>query len=433
MSTGVPLRTRWHKSWLRVGPTLVVVAAIFGVIALSCVTALYVGRHCERFLRLSSTPDGSEAVAAIPMEYALKSTEYNDVIFVGDSAPLYAIDPKCFQDLTGLKAYNLASFRPVSVNGFVIAVQAYLSRHPAPRLVVLCVSPEVPGGTDVERDFAKRFVRVYGTQIGGKNPAVNAIVQSIVNEDGYEVLIKRGVSILQDDFAYWFQSKARNVFDEVLVGSDKETTTGVLETAHRESRLHQADRAAREAKSRNERGCSFCHPPGMGSRGASLAFVDRWGWGASGDPVCACPQGCIRGEFRRDCQRDAQSTAGVPANQYRPDYSLLRSGTLLRSLAFERGGGGEIHTPPGRGFGFSAGQARLQAGTDFDGPAFAVTASAKLLFWSLLAFAILSRLDQDRLWIRRRILYFHSPIRGRRICRPRTPRRPTWLESAARE
>ena len=115
MSTGVPLRTRWHKSWLRVGPTLVVVAAIFGVIALSCVTALYVGRHCERFLRLSSTPDGSEAVAAIPMEYALKSTEYNDVIFVGDSAPLYAIDPKCFQDLTGLKAYNLASFRPVKI------------------------------------------------------------------------------------------------------------------------------------------------------------------------------------------------------------------------------------------------------------------------------------------------------------------------------
>jgi hypothetical protein len=223
VSTGVPLRTRWHKSWLRVGPTLVVVAAIFGVIALSCVTALYVGRHCERFLRLSSTPDGSEAVAAIPMEYALKSTEYNDVIFVGDSAPLYAIDPKCFQDLTGLKAYNLASFRPVSVNGFVIAVQAYLSRHPAPRLVVLCVSPEVPGGTDVERDFAKRFVRVYGTQIGGKNPAVNAIVQSIVNEDGYEVLIKRGVSILQDDFAYRFQSKTRNVFEEVLLGSDKET------------------------------------------------------------------------------------------------------------------------------------------------------------------------------------------------------------------
>jgi hypothetical protein len=200
-----------------------VLAAILGAGAVLCLTALCVGRHCERFLRLSSPPDGSEAVAAIPMEYALTSTEYNDVIFVGDSAPLYAIDPKCFQELTGLKAYNLASFRPVSINGFLMTVQAYLSRHPAPRLIVLCVSPEVPGGTDVERVFAKRFVRIYGKQIGDKSPAVSAIVQSIVDEDGYEVLIKRGVSILQDNFAYCFQPRLRDVNDELLVGSDKET------------------------------------------------------------------------------------------------------------------------------------------------------------------------------------------------------------------
>jgi hypothetical protein len=157
------------------------------------------------------------------MEYALTSTEYNDVIFVGDSAPLYGIDPKCFEELTGLKAYNLASFRPVSVNGFVMTVQAYLSRHPAPRLVVLCVSPEVPGETDVERVFAKRFVRVYGKQIVDKNPAVNAIVQSVVDEEGYDVLIKRGVSILRDEFAYRFQSRPRDVRDELIVGSDGKT------------------------------------------------------------------------------------------------------------------------------------------------------------------------------------------------------------------
>ena len=223
MSTGVVLRRGSGKTWHRLEPTLFVLLAIVGVGAILCGTAFYIGRHCERFLRLSSPPDGAEALAAIPMEYALRSTDYNDVIVLGDSAPLYAVDPKCFEELTGLRAYNLASFRPVSVYGYLLTVQAYLSRHPAPRLVVICVSPEVPGGMDVERDIAKRFVRVYGSQIKDKNPAVSAIVQSIVDRDGYEVLIKRGVSILRDDFAYRFQSRPRSVLDELMVGSDTGT------------------------------------------------------------------------------------------------------------------------------------------------------------------------------------------------------------------
>lgn len=223
MSTGVPSCRRFGKTWRRLGPTVLVLAAVVGTGAALNGTAYYVGQNSERFLRLSSPPDGSEAVAAIPMEYALTSTEYNDVIFLGDSAPLYAIDPICFEELTGLKAYNLASFRPVSINGYLIMVQAYLSRHPVPRLVVLCVSPEVPGGTDTERDIAKRFVRVYGTQIKDKNPAVSAIVQSIIDEDSYDVLVKRGVSIVQDDFAHMLQRGHRNVLDEIIVGSNKET------------------------------------------------------------------------------------------------------------------------------------------------------------------------------------------------------------------
>ncbi len=157
------------------------------------------------------------------MEYALTSTEYNDVIFVGDSAPLYAIDPKCFEELTRLKSYNLASFRPVSINGYLLIVQAYLSRHPAPRLIVLCVSPEVPGGADETREIAKRFVRCYGKQIADKSDAVNAIVQSIVDADGDQVLIKRGVSIIADQLAYSFQPWRRDVRDEILIGFDKET------------------------------------------------------------------------------------------------------------------------------------------------------------------------------------------------------------------
>jgi hypothetical protein len=211
------------KTWHRLGPTLLVLLAVVGTGFVLCGTSLYAGRHCERFLRLSSPPDGSEALAAIPMEYALSSNEYNDVIFLGDSAPLYSIDPKCFEELTGLKAYNLASFRPIGINGYLMTVQAYLSRHPAPHLVVLCVSPEVPGGTDAERDIARRFVRVYGNQIANKNPAVSAIVQSTLDDDTGDVLIKRGVSILQDDVEHVLYWRHRSVLDELIVGSDKET------------------------------------------------------------------------------------------------------------------------------------------------------------------------------------------------------------------
>lgn len=211
------------NSWRRIRTTLLVLSAIVGSSAVFALAALYIGGHCEPFLNVARPPDGSEAIAAIPMEYALNSTEYNDVIFLGDSAPLYAIDPVYFEELTGLKAYNLASFRPVSVNGYLLAAEAYLSRHPAPRVIVLCVSPEVPGSSDVERVFAKRFVRVYGHELAGKSPTVDAIVNSVVAGDGYDVLIKRGASIMRDYAAKTFMAHSHDFRDDRIPGSIKDT------------------------------------------------------------------------------------------------------------------------------------------------------------------------------------------------------------------
>jgi hypothetical protein len=219
----VPHRRGSGNRWRRIGPTLAVVAGFVGAVGILTGATYCIGRHCESFLQLSATPDGSEATAAIPMEYALTSAEYNDVVFLGDSAPLYDIDPIAFEKQTELKAYNLASFRPVSINGFLLTAQAYLAHHPAPRVIVLCISPEVPGGTDFERVFAKRFVRVYGSQIAGKHPAVAEIVQAIVREDDAVVLIKRGASIVRDHLAYWLEWTRHDVRDDVLIGSANET------------------------------------------------------------------------------------------------------------------------------------------------------------------------------------------------------------------
>lgn len=217
------LRRMYADSWRRSRPSVCVLTAIVGSMAVFAGTAAYIGRNCEPFLKVSRPPTGEETIAAIPMQYALTSKEYNDVIILGDSAALYAIDPVYFQDLTGLKAYSLASFRSVSVNGFLLTAQAYLTKHPAPRVIVLCVCPEVPGGADGERYFAKRFIRSYGRQIEGANPAVESIVNSVLDEDGYEALVERGVSIVRDYAAQLGRIGCRDVRDDLIDGSTEDS------------------------------------------------------------------------------------------------------------------------------------------------------------------------------------------------------------------
>src|SRR5271156_2016840 len=61
----------------------------------------------ERFLDSDKTPTSVDAFVAAPIEYALGSDEVNDVVFFGESACRSGVDPKRFESLTGLKAYNL--------------------------------------------------------------------------------------------------------------------------------------------------------------------------------------------------------------------------------------------------------------------------------------------------------------------------------------
>src|SRR5579863_8831998 len=230
-SPSAPSRRRYVDSWRRIGPTLIVFVCIVGCTAAFAGGALYIAAYCERFLPSSRPPDWNDAIATIPIEYALNSTETNDVVFFGDSAPLYAIDPIYFEELTGLKAYNLASFRHLSVNGFLLTAQAYLARHPAPRLVVLCVSPEVFGAADGERVSAKHFVRAYGRTFEGKSPAVDSIVSGVMHSDGYSGMIRRGVSIMSDYFGR-FPRPRGDVHDEPVEGGSGFTLNTLAQLIH---------------------------------------------------------------------------------------------------------------------------------------------------------------------------------------------------------
>jgi hypothetical protein len=223
------------NSWERIRPSVIVFVVIVSSVAAFTVSARYIGRHYERFMKLSQPPTAEEAVSAVSIEHALTSAEYNDVIFLGDSAPLFAIDTVYFDGLTGLTAYNLAAIRSVGVNGFLLTAQAYLSKHPAPRIIVLCVSPEVPGGTDVDRLLAIRFVRVYGRQVGAANSAVDSIVKSVVDADGDAVIIKRGMSVVRD-YAALFGRFGRYDFRDDPIEGLPEGTFNSLERQRRENR-----------------------------------------------------------------------------------------------------------------------------------------------------------------------------------------------------
>jgi hypothetical protein len=99
--------------------------------------------HAEpAFLDPFRAPTRDEAMIVYPAEYARNSTEYNDVIFLGDSTCRCSIDPAVFHRASGLSAYNLGSMGALGANGFQLILEIYLEHHPKPKAIVLAVSPD---------------------------------------------------------------------------------------------------------------------------------------------------------------------------------------------------------------------------------------------------------------------------------------------------
>ena len=133
----VPAPSRTRPIWGRIAPTLV----ILGIMAASALILLppmyYVGKRSDDeriFLRNYRAPNEYEAWTSFCMDYAIKSDEPNDVIFVGDSTLRYDLQTIQFKRETGLKAYNLGNVGLIAVSGFTQVIASYLSsRHPKPR------------------------------------------------------------------------------------------------------------------------------------------------------------------------------------------------------------------------------------------------------------------------------------------------------------
>jgi hypothetical protein len=132
------------KRGQRISTTLLVASCALVMPLLLCASFCGLGANYQGQLGLLEpyrAPTIDEATAVIPIEYAIDEHEPNDVVFVGDSTCRTGLDPRLFQKLSGLTAYNLGSSGRLSIWGQFATLTAYLAHHPAPRAVVLCMSP----------------------------------------------------------------------------------------------------------------------------------------------------------------------------------------------------------------------------------------------------------------------------------------------------
>jgi hypothetical protein len=220
-----PVPAEWGP---RVRPTLLAIGCAFGTYALLSAGFCSVGATYEGPLRMLEpyrAPSIDEAAALIPMEYALTQGDANDVVFVGDSTCRTGIDPRLFEKLSDLRAYNLGSSGALGISGQLSTVKAYLAHHPAPRVVVLCMSPtqvlrvqssslEIGNGTSAGA-ISERFLRVFGSPSQRRG----------IFADGTKSIryfINRGMAISKGSVSDFLKGQAPDRLNEPLYGLETE-------------------------------------------------------------------------------------------------------------------------------------------------------------------------------------------------------------------
>lgn len=157
-----------------------------GVLAVALATVLALGGSAylraraldptERFFQEAGrAPSPGEGAMAASAQYALFSSEYNDVVFFGDSACGNGVDPIRLRRLAGLQSYNLA-VPGIGARASPTTLRGYLARHPKPKAIVLCLSPlGLEVDSDPWSDALRRLVTYYGLEIDGIVPLTDSV------------------------------------------------------------------------------------------------------------------------------------------------------------------------------------------------------------------------------------------------------------------
>jgi hypothetical protein len=120
-----------------------------------------------RFLSPLAPPTTDESCLAIVGDSAVKmSDEPNAVVFLGDSACRFDVDPLAIEKATGVRCYNFGTIATAGPAVLNLIAQRYLASHPKPRAIIVCLSP-MSLGYDAFLDPGSlnfRFVDAYGNE-----------------------------------------------------------------------------------------------------------------------------------------------------------------------------------------------------------------------------------------------------------------------------
>jgi hypothetical protein len=124
----------------------------------------------RRWFKNYRVPSFFEASLECTMDYVRNSVEKNDVLFLGDSTCNVGVDTGQFQQATGLVCYNLGAPGEIWIRGLALILEDYLKHHPKPRVVVICVLPEVFGGHGPTGPLGKQFFWTFGAATEDDRP-----------------------------------------------------------------------------------------------------------------------------------------------------------------------------------------------------------------------------------------------------------------------
>lgn len=122
----------------------------------------------RHFLKNYHTPDWAEAHIKNQMDYVLSDHDANDVVFIGDSTTTVGIQPVLYEQITGLRGYNVSLPGFVGIDSSLRLVESYLENHPAPQLLVYSAHPK-DYGLEAQNweGIRDRFAWSYGVWSGG--------------------------------------------------------------------------------------------------------------------------------------------------------------------------------------------------------------------------------------------------------------------------
>ncbi len=226
------LRVRTSRPhWHRIVPTALVMALAGGTLGALSAAGYCIGQDIDsdlRFLEPRRVPTYDEAALSYPVEYALRTNEKNDVIFLGDSTCRCCVDPGSFERLSGLRAYNLGSQGRAGPAGFLITAKAYVLRHPPPQVIVLCMTPVAfeNGAAEIaaklDSTLQARFEANYGPEVPGMIPRGESL----------RYFIKRGSLAAWSEVSAWLKGREQDVRDVPMFGPGSETFRSLQRRVH---------------------------------------------------------------------------------------------------------------------------------------------------------------------------------------------------------